>query len=713
MITSVPRTSATAASVQPLFGLDNPSAGPFPSNRFTQPDDSQLTGLRVNLPKPDCSLRPSDCADIDVINTLDGFNLQPRVSIPFSDPIDLATVDSSTVFIVSLGDSGNGAGAGTTVGINQVVWDPVTNTLHAEADALLDQHTRYALIVTRDLRDLSGRPIEVSETFDRFRHDLNFGQAKDPDLKAYREMLLDALARTALAGVPPADVVVASVFTTQSATATLEKIRNQIKAGNPDLADFKLGPSGARTSFALRDVTRIIWSQQIGEDPSRFNDVRVPIELLEIVPGTVGEIAFGKYLSPDYEWHPGEFIPPIGTRTGIPVVQRTNEIYFNLFLPSGPAPAGGWPVAITGHGSTQTKNLYAFNVASAMAERGLATIAINAVGHGFGPLGTLNVTLNTGASVTFSSGGRGIDQNGDGAVGAMEGIEAARPRTILHDRDGLRQTVVDLMQLVRVIEIGMDVDGDGTPDLDPSRINYFGFSLGGAYGAQFLAVEPNLAAGVLNVPVALQAVRGALSPVFRPSRGAWLAERTPSLINSPGLTAIGGIPVGPPFFDENLPLRNRPPVINDVEGAMAIQEFFENAEWAAMSGDAMAYVPHLRRAPLAGVPSHPILLQFDAGDQNVPNPITSMILRAGELADIATYYRHDLAFAENPALPKNGHGFMQATPNLAFRQISISAERQIATFFASGGTEIVHPEPQRFFEVPIVLPLPEDLNYIH
>src|SRR6266571_1421525 len=142
MITSVPRTSATAASVQPLFGLDNPSAGPFPSNRFTQPDDSQLTGLRVNLPKPDCSLRPSDCADIDVINTLDGFNLQPRVSIPFSGPIDVSTVSSSTVFLVRLGH-GHG---GEHVGINQVVWDPATNTLHAESDEFLDQHTRYLLV---------------------------------------------------------------------------------------------------------------------------------------------------------------------------------------------------------------------------------------------------------------------------------------------------------------------------------------------------------------------------------------------------------------------------------------------------------------------------------------------------------------------------------------------------------------------------------------
>jgi hypothetical protein len=52
----------------------------------------------MNLPKPDCAVRPSDCADIDVINTLDGFNLQPRLSIPFSGDIDVSTVSSQTVF---------------------------------------------------------------------------------------------------------------------------------------------------------------------------------------------------------------------------------------------------------------------------------------------------------------------------------------------------------------------------------------------------------------------------------------------------------------------------------------------------------------------------------------------------------------------------------------------------------------------------------------
>src|SRR5262249_29969684 len=117
------------------FGLDAPGAGPFPSDRFTVVDSSQLTNRRINLPLPDAASRPSDFADISLINTLDGFNMQPRLSIPFSGPIDVTTVNSGTVLLVKLGDTTSPADmGGEIVGINQTVWDVATNTLHVESD---------------------------------------------------------------------------------------------------------------------------------------------------------------------------------------------------------------------------------------------------------------------------------------------------------------------------------------------------------------------------------------------------------------------------------------------------------------------------------------------------------------------------------------------------------------------------------------------------
>jgi hypothetical protein len=680
----------------------NAPTGPFPSDRFTVADPDQKTGRRIHLPLPDCAARPTDCEDVAVLNTLDGFNLQPRISIPFDGPIDLGSVTSESIFLIALGDALTAErGTGRKVGINQIVWDPATHTLHAESDELLAQHTRYALIVSRAVRHPSGAPIEVTTAF---------RDAREAASAEYRQALVEAVR---LAGLPEEEVAAATIFTTQSATAILEKIRDQIKAGGVERAEFGLGPDGSLTLFERRQVASITWSREITVGAP--TPMPLAVGLLDLVPGAVGRIAFGRFRSPDYMVHPGEFIPSVPTASGVPAVQGWNDIYFNLFLPSGAVPAGGWPVVIIGHGSGQAKEGFPLGIAATMAERGLASVAINAVGHGGGAASTITVSLAGGGSVTFKSGGRGIDQNGNGAIGSPlvpEGIDARAPRTILRDRDGLRQTVVDLMQLVRVIETGVDVDRDGSWDLDPSRIYYVGHSLGGMYGAQFFAVDPSVRAAVLNVPVALQAIRGTWSPVFRASRGIWLDQRIPSLINPPGLAEIGGIPVGPPRYNENLPMRNEATRVNNVAGAMAIQRAFENIEWAAMPGDAIAYMPHLRKAPLAGVPPRPVLIQFAKGDQNVPNPITSMMLRAGGLADVTTYYLHDLARAENGALPANGHGFMPATSNLAFREIALGAQRQIATFFASGGSTIIHPEPQRFFEVSIRLPLPEEFNYI-
>jgi hypothetical protein len=361
-----------------------------------------------------------------------------------------------------------------------------------------------------------------------------------------------------------------------------------------------------------------------------------------------------------------------------------------------------------------------------MAARGIATLAINAVGHGFGALGTLTVSQSVGGPVTFSAGGRGIDQDGDGMIGFSEGLTTAAPRDIVFFTDGIRQTAADLTQLVRVIEVGMDVDGDGQHDLDPSRIFYFGQSFGANYGTVFLAVEPSVRAGVLTVagdPLANRQLGAG-----RTTLGTLLDSRQPSLINFPGITVMGGRDVGPPLFHENQPLRDgvpltvsladgttqviQSPVINDVFGAMAIQEVLDNTEWASQAGSPVAYAPHLRRAPLPGVPAKSVIYQFAKGDLGAPNPNTTAILRAGDLADRTLYYRHDLARAEIPFLPVNAHVFMVSTAVVAFRDISLGAQAQIARFFASDGVTIIHPGPARFFEVPIQGPLPEALNYI-
>jgi dienelactone hydrolase len=665
-----------AALVLPGVAVAAVKAGqPFPTNLLTVTDSTQLTGLRVNLPKPDCGARPSDCADVDVLDQLDGFNIQPRISIPLSGSIDLSTVSSSTVFLVSPDED--------VIGTNQVVWEPAANTLHLESDQQLAQSTRYLLVVTRGVQGTDGEPLDTTS----FRHDLNYGQTKDPAVKAYRKALLKALPLAKAGGANPSDIAAASLFTTQSITSISEKIRAQLQGAEPS---FLLGTGGVRTVFPLSSVASVTWQRQISTAPT-FSTGGLFLPLL----AGVGTIAFGSFSSPDYETA-AKIIPAVGTATGTPVPQGTNTIQFSLFLPAGARPAGGWPVAIFGHGFTDWKNGAPPAVAGRLAQNGIASIAINVVGHGGGPLGTYTVARTGGLPpVTLPLGGRGIDQDGNGSIDSTEGVGAVAPFALISNRDGLRQTTIDLMQLVKVLEGGVDVDGDGADDLSTSRIYYGGQSFGGIYGTQLMGLEPDVRAGVLNVAGGPIIEIARLSPSFRALVGLSLLNRMPSLYNAipnPGLTN----------FHENIPLRNLPPV-TAAPDETAIQQLIDRSEWAQQAGNPAAYAPHI---------TAPVIFQFARGDQTVPNPTTSAILRACGCADRATLYRNDLAFALNPAVPKNPHGFITNVGNAAAGPFALAAQQQMATFFTSDGSTTIDPDGGgSIFETPTSM-VPEDLAFI-
>ncbi|HKA53064.1 MAG TPA: hypothetical protein VKJ47_05330 [Candidatus Binatia bacterium] len=172
------------------------------------------------------------------------------------------------------------------------------------------------------------------------------------------------------------------------------------------------------------------------------------------------------------------------------------------------------------------------------------------------------------------------------------------------------------------------------------------------------------------------------------------------------------------------------PVINTVPGAMEIQQVLENMEWVFQSADSVAHASFIRRHPLDGVPAKAVIVQVAYGDRLSPNPSTTALLRAGDLADRATFFRTDLRFAVNPTpfADKNlyPHVFMtlaiEATdPNL--RAIALQAQEQMASFFAVDGTnhildpfdgtQVIDPDGAgTVFEVPLVLPLPKTLNYL-
>lgn len=175
-----------------------------------------------------------------------------------------------------------------------------------------------------------------------------------------------------------------------------------------------------------------------------------------------------------------------------------------------------------------------------------------------------------------------MDLNGDGNLGPYEGCLAANPAQVAL-RDCLRQTALDLSQLVRMIEGGIDVDGDGQPDLDAGKIYYVGESLG-----SISALEPRVRAAVLNVG------GGSVEDIVRWSNSyhglaaAMLSARTPSLLNAGA------------DFNDNYLFPYQPVKVNDVPGAIQIQNASELYEWLESPGDPAYYAPHSTASPLPG-----------------------------------------------------------------------------------------------------------------
>ena len=680
--------------VEPRFDPAAFDRQPFPSDRFTVPDPGQRTGLRMLLPPPNCAVEHSGCDETRLLNELDGFDLSPRLAVPFSGPIDLASVTARSVFLVRLA-----AGPPEATGLERLVWDPGRETLYGRPETLLEPETRYGLVVTRAVRDAAGRPIRVAPRFPRVLD----GRDASPT-RAYRQALQGLMATLARRGVRSEEVAVASVFTTGSVSAFLEQARDGLDRQPPEPALITAPEGGGRAWFPRADLRQLVLRTQVGAVADGFAERPLPLALL---PPDVGGLAVGWFWSP---WYLGRDHRIIDSATARPLGAPLHSmpIPFVILVPAGSPPPGGWPLAVVGHGYGGEMFGSALRIAGTLARRGIATAAITVVGHGGGPEGRLIVTAGTGPPHEVRVPGRGVDVNGDGKIAAVEGLSplSTGPLAALGLRDGLRQQVVDLMAFVRAVGRGLDVDGDGTPDTRGEPLYYVGQSLGGIYGTLLLAVEPRIQVGVLNVPGGPIAEIARLSPAFRPSLRDTLGRRMPPLLNA-GTE-----------FREDLPLRGEGPVMAPVAGALGIQEFLARAEWLARRGDPLAYARHLRVAPLAGQEPKRVLIQLATGDRVVPNPTTAALVRAGQLLDATALLRYDRIADGLPTELAEPHGFLLRTgaPGVAGALARV-AQEQVARFFESDGATIWDPDqavPPPFteplFEVPASA-VPERLGF--
>src|SRR3954447_10216835 len=592
---------SVTATASPAVAAPKPEPlSVFPTDTLTVPDPSQLTGRRVALPVEGCGA-PTVCGLVQRLDGLDGFDLDPRIAVRFSAPVDPAEVDDR----ITIQD----AHGGWRTGVDRVVYDPATYTVYAHPAEQLAPGTTYRLRVQGG----------------------------------------------------PANKAVQETFTTMSATDGLLDLRQQIDSGKAFAATGITPALTVDRAFPASGTTLKFQADAGAVDPA---PQAVP------QPVTAGTLVFGSSQAPSW-LRPDVTIAQIPTRDAGPEPVGAARLPFVAVLPEGTPPAGGWPVAVFGHGFTgSTANV--FLAAATNAKQGIATIATNVVGHGFGPESSWLIASG-GTTTTLPSYGRGVDQDGNRRIDSTEGSSATGEAAAMSSRDALRQTAADNMTLIRSLG-GTDVDGDHVADLSGDDVTYFGQSFGGIYGTMLTGADPDVTRSVLNVPGGPVSEIARLSPSFRGL--TTLALQAAGLLNSTDPTRN--------FFQEQMPLRGEAPVTATVPGALAIQDYLAKATWLTRPGSPETFAPLIE--------PERVLVQVAFGDQTVPNPTAFALVDAGHLWSRTSLYRNDEA-----AVPlANPHSFLLTLTD----QAAFQGQAQVAAFLGDG--TVIDPDGAgAVWEVPI------------
>ena len=670
---------AYGADTTLLYEPSSPDIGPFPTDILTQRDSNQLTGRRVNLPFPaGCGPNSleSACSDVALLNQLDGFSVYPQIRLCFSGPITWTTI-SDGLFIVPLTEFS------PWIRATRVVYDQSSNCALAKPEKVLESGKLYALIATSAIRDAAGRPVKADPRFISSLLNLVGGSsAQGISLSA----LLSQLGGT-IAG--------ASVFTTLSATDWIQDARSFVVSDSKSSA-LTSGLAVAKIS-ELSSITWLAQTKVTGVTPPDLLAQQIPLERLE----GVDRIAVGTFLSPNFlastltiaqtptktgVLKPQKYVLPI---PGVP--DGYAPISFHVFLPSGPKPANGYPVAIYGHGMGDDQWMGATTyIASTLAKRGIALIGVEVFGHGYGPASLIQLGYRMAPPVFVSSPGRTIPVDGANFNIAVNGC-VVLPGPFA-TRDCFRQTAVDMFALVKLITGNSGLSSQ--LGLDPNRISYIGQSFGAVLGSMVVATEPRVKTAVLNAgggPV-VDVARMQNPPLLAQ---AYLMTRTPPVLTPDVLAFQGGAPV--------------------VTGDVTAPKAFDVTEWFNMPGDPLAFASTLTKKP--------ILYLIALGDQEVPNPTNSTFIRAASGQSSTWLYRPDRAcnIVGSTALPEQPHRFLSEPfmyQSSARTSIALAAQKQVAEFIASDGKSRVDPDSyltppfkpgDNLFEIPGSLP--DTLNY--
>ncbi len=500
-----PGTISTTAPMEAIYSTTD-GIIPFPNNILF----AGSTDGTVNITVVDAA----DISDPKVgINALDGFSTIAPITTTFALPIDATTV-AAAVRVFEVTDAGifnsfavTGITAELLNGTDFVALPSPTNDklLVIKPIKPLKSNTNYMVIVSNSLKSTSGESARPSALYtilksptalvDPYgasqvpgRDDATAGQLEG--LRQLNQAMLGVASALATPTIAAADVVVAWSFKTQTVGAVLAAVQATSAANvtGADFITFPVTPSGATGNLGVLPASTF----------ATVNNVPTAA-VANVASVVIGAVKLPYFLDAYSSANPtapltGKF-EILNPATALPTLKSTQTVPFLMTIPASPAPAGGWPVVIFQHGFTVDKSVV-FGVANTLATAGFATIAIDAVLHGSRTFGLDYYNNTTGAL-------------GPDGVADTSGKHYLNLASLLTARDNVRQSVLDLVHLTRLLEIQtMDVvnnttgapGADAVADIPQAGFKFVGHSNGGILGTMFMAVEPAIVRGVLANP---------------------------------------------------------------------------------------------------------------------------------------------------------------------------------------------------------------------
>jgi dienelactone hydrolase len=464
-------------------------------------------------------------------------------------------------------------------------WDPVAQrvSLQPVDGRPLTPGRRYAAVLTSGVRAEGGGALLPSRAFETVRDASS--RPSDPLAAEAYDAYAPVLATLARQGISREQVAALAVFTVQTVGRDFEDARALVYAGSAPRPTIRRVVGAGPALDALLGTPE---GDGIGGDAP--GGVRHG-HIAWVIDGTFPS---RELASPAPGVH-GAWQRDAG---GALVVRRSAEVWFTLVLPQG-VDLADVPVVVYQHGlGGQRGDVFA--VADALCAAGFAVAAIDIPYHGMRTTGAPDDRRHQyGAS-------EGPDLYGD-RVGQVVytdylgiGDEAGElvPFHPFYVRDVLRQSVVDLMSLVRVLDEGdfAAVPAMGGPAFAISErpMGFVGVSLGGILGTIFVAHEPRIGAALLSV------TGGHLSR---------LVERSPAF----GATFLGILLPRVGLFYEDIDWDAQP--ASAQPGVVLYQMLLDR-------GDSIAHAAHLGQRPVH------LLMHLARDDETVPNSATEALARA-------------------------------------------------------------------------------------